>query len=1071
MKLEDGQLRLSASDLMRFMACPHAAKLDLDHLHGRGPEPVEDSAESALLQDRGDQHEREYLESLGEDRVLEIVRDQPFERAVESTRLALTTGAAVIYQGALEGGAWGGWSDFLERVERPSDLGAFSYEVTDTKLKRTATPGHVLQLALYSDLLARAQGTEPEHAHVQLGDGSRFTIRLAEVSAYCRSARERMEAFVAEPAPTRPVPVGACPLCRWREHCAETWEREDSLFEVAGITRSQVRKLEAAGVITMTALAGHQGRVPRLAELTLDRLCLQARLQCARKASPPLFELRERVEGKGFDLLPRPDPGDLFYDIEGDPLYAEGGTDGLEYLHGVWDGADFTPFWAHDHAEERRLLARLIDFLDARLSANPQAHIYHYAAYEKTALRKLCTRHGLGEAQLDRWLREERFVDLYAVVRGGLAASEKSYSLKDLEVFLEVERGGEVKTAGGSIVAYENWRAYHDQEILDEIEDYTHDNTRARIPPAEMEPVLSPQDRKPIRAEFERRDPDLDPQLVWRGKDVADWSDLVVQAPPIYLQEQVHPKALIEDLRAKRDRETNLFGHFGLLDEDREAKIEFYRHSMRWSNRMILGDSLAVMASLAEREGLRGQVQCIYIDPPYGIRFNSNFQWSTTSRDVKDGNLDHLTREPEQVKAFRDTWRDGIHSYLTYLRDRLTVARDLLTDSGSCFVQIGDENVHRVRAMMDEVFGEANFVSQINFVKNSGATDALLSSPSDFILWYAKSKSSAKFRRLYHEKVAGGDFGGRYNQVLLPDGAHRRAQKSELDDPSILPDGAKFYTEQPAISQGFRENTSVPYDHNGQRYDIGKQRNWKTHIAGMNRLAKAFRLIGLGKMIYYRRFIEDSPTYAITNSWNDTQDRLAKNYVVETVPAVIERCILMTTDPGDLVLDPTCGSGTTAHVAEQWGRRWIAHLVVGDQHDLVDRAPHHVVDALVGSGAGHGRHRRRHGFEADDMPGLDRALQRRRAFRLDPDDANGGLQRLRRGRDAADQSAAADRDEKRVDVRVLLEDFERDGALAGDHQRIGERMEVCPAGLLDKGERRFVRLVPDLAGDDGLGAP
>ena len=232
----------------------------------------------------------------------------------------------------------------------------------------------------------------------------------------------------------------------------------------------------------------------------------------------------------------------------------------------------------------------------------------------------------------------------------------------------------------------------------------THDEKRANIPPAELEPVLSDDDRKPIRLAFERRNRDLDPQLVWRGKD-PDQAELTVNAPPIYLQEQVHPKALIDDLRNAREKAEDLFGHFGLTEQDREAEIEFYRHTRKWSNRMILGDALQVMSSLAEREGLKGQVQAIYIDPPYGIRFNSNFQWSTTSRDVKDGKLDHLTREPEQVKAFRDTWRDGIHSYLSYLRDRLTVARELLSERGSCFVQIGDENVHRVRALMDEIFG------------------------------------------------------------------------------------------------------------------------------------------------------------------------------------------------------------------------------------------------------------------------------------------------------------------------------------------------------------------------------
>ena len=463
------------------------------------------------------------------------------------------------------------------------------------------------------------------------------------------------------------------------------------------------------------------------------------------------------------------------------------------------------------------------------------------------------------------------------------------------------------------------------------VETLTHgDAARRNIPTAEYHPVLSEEDKAPIRVTYERRNRDLDPQLVWRGKDEQDAADLAVQAPPLYIQEKVHPKVLIDDLlrqtKERREEEAptppDLFADFNGLP-DGAARTEFYKHDANWSNRMILGDGLQVMASLAEREGLRGKVQCIYIDPPYGIKFNSNFQWSTTNRDVRDGKAEHITREPEQVKAFRDTWRDGIHSYLSYLRDRLIVARDLLTESGSVFVQIGDENVHRVRALMDEVFGESNFVSQIIFLKNSGATDALLASPSDALLWYSKSTDSPKFRRMYHAKIAGGEFGSRYNQIQFQDGTSRRATLNELSEPESVPRGSRFYTEQPAISQGYRKNTSVPFVYNDRRYDIGTQRNWKTHLAGMERLARSDRLIGLGKMIYFKRFLDDFPSRAVTNIWSDTQDRLRKAYVVETVPKVIERCVLMTTDPGDLVLDPTCGSGTTAFVAEQWGRRWI----------------------------------------------------------------------------------------------------------------------------------------------------
>ena len=296
------------------------------------------------------------------------------------------------------------------------------------------------------------------------------------------------------------------------------------------------------------------------------------------------------------------------------------------------------------------------------------------------------------------------------------------------------------------------------------VETLIHDEaTRRNIPTAEYQSVMQKDEQQPVpviygrgtpglEEEKEQRNRDLDPQLVWRGKDQQDWSDLIVQAPPLYIQEKVHPKVLIDDLlrhsslpdpSGGEGEQFDLFADFNGVPKGVD-KTEFYRHDQNWSNRMILGDSLQVMASLAEREGLRGKVQCIYLDPPYGIKFNSNFQWSTTSRDVKDGNVGHITREPEQVKAFRDTWRDGIHSYLTYLRDRLTVARDLLTESGSIFVQIGDENVHRVRAVLDEVFGEGNFVSLTSFRTTANLIGNFLGSNSNYLLWYAKGIGSQK---------------------------------------------------------------------------------------------------------------------------------------------------------------------------------------------------------------------------------------------------------------------------------------------------------------------------------------
>jgi len=320
----------------------------------------------------------------------------------------------------------------------------------------------------------------------------------------------------------------------------------------------------------------------------------------------------------------------------------------------------------------------------------------------------------------------------------------------------------------------------------------THDEaSRKNIPTAEFQSVMRTEDQSAIRVAYERRNRDLDPQLVWRGKDEQDWSDLVVPAPPLYIQEKLHPKVLIDDLRRQSEKakpaepQIDMFADFNGLPSE-AAKTEFYQHEAHWSNRMILGDSLQVMASLAEREGLRGKVQCIYLDPPYGIKFNSNFQWSTTSRDVTDGNTAHITREPEQVKAFRDTWRDGIHSYLTYLRDRLSVARDLLTDSGSIFVQIGDENVHRVRALMDEVFSTENFVNCIVFAKTSSSTGDFLGPTFDYLLWYAKRKDSLKFRKVLLKKSPGQRGGTGYKSVQMADLSRRPLSKSEVEDPDTL---------------------------------------------------------------------------------------------------------------------------------------------------------------------------------------------------------------------------------------------------------------------------------------------
>ena len=460
------------------------------------------------------------------------------------------------------------------------------------------------------------------------------------------------------------------------------------------------------------------------------------------------------------------------------------------------------------------------------------------------------------------------------------------------------------------------------------VETLTHgDATRKNIPTAEYQPVMRAEDQAPIRVAYQRRNRDLDPQLVWRGKDEQDWSDLVVPAPPLFIQEKVHPKVLIDDL-LRQSAETattapgfqpDLFADFNGLP-DPSAATEFYQHDANWSNRMILGDSLQVMASLAEREGLRGQVQCIYIDPPYGIKFNSNFQWSTTSRDVRDGKREHITREPEQVKAFRDTWRDGIHSYLTYLRDRLTVARDLLTESGSVFVQIGDENVHRVRALMDEVFGDENFVRQIVFAKTGSMVSNELGRTSDYLLWYAKDKAHTKYRQLFSEKEPDGF----YNLVELSDGFVRKITNSEKLDYKKLPPNSRVLQLVSLESSG-APSEDTPFEFEGKVFRPSRNSHWKLRYPdGMNALKKSGRIVKSGNKIRWKYFITDYPLKVMSEVWRDTAGfSRDQKYVVETRPKVVERCILMTTDPGDLVLDPTCGSGTTAYVAEQWGRRWI----------------------------------------------------------------------------------------------------------------------------------------------------
>lgn len=439
------------------------------------------------------------------------------------------------------------------------------------------------------------------------------------------------------------------------------------------------------------------------------------------------------------------------------------------------------------------------------------------------------------------------------------------------------------------------------------VDSIRHEDKRTNIPTADAASTFFDEANSALPPVLYPRDQSLDPQLVWRGKDEQDREDLVVDAPPIYIQEKIDPRVLIENLRktaavGQPEPELTLFDQFDDLPEI--DAVEFYQHDMNWKNRMILGDSLQVMGSLAEREQLRGKVQMIYIDPPYGIKFGSNWQVSARKRDVKDGKLEDAAREAEQIKAFRDTWELGIHSYLAYLRDRLVVARDLLTESGSVFVQIGDENVHLVRSLMDEVFGSDNFIHQIAMRTAPGQTADHMAGVVDYVIWYARSKESVKARPVYRERDA------RENANLY----------TGKDSHGRLCGFASL------ASASSSQTTSFPIEIGGRSYSPPPGRGWRTNRAGMDRLQVAGRIHAAGRTATYLRYPEDFPVTKVNNVWTDVMEStfaLEKWYVVQTTTRVIQRCMLMSTDPGDLVLDPTCGSGTTAYVAEGWGRRWI----------------------------------------------------------------------------------------------------------------------------------------------------
>jgi adenine-specific DNA-methyltransferase len=469
-----------------------------------------------------------------------------------------------------------------------------------------------------------------------------------------------------------------------------------------------------------------------------------------------------------------------------------------------------------------------------------------------------------------------------------------------------------------------------------------------------MHEQVSTKVEAPVTVKYPRNT-DLDPQLVWRGKDSQDLADLRVDAPPIYIQEKIDPAVLIENLRdtaadGDAEPELTLFEGFdGLPPSD---LVDFYQHSANWSNRMILGDSLQVMTSLAEREMLRGKVQMIYMDPPYGIKFGSNWQLSLRKRNVQDGDPDEFAQEPEVVKAFRDTWELGIHSYLSYLRDRFTIARDLLNESGSIFVQIGDANVHLVRSLLDEVFGPQQFVSMITFKKSSPLGSNRMAGVVDFLLWYAKDEPRVKTRPVYQDKPIGE--GGQYVYVELPDGTRRPMTKDERRDPSLLPNGSRPFRTDKLLSVGFTETCFYDFEFDG-RVIPSQKYSWVTNQIGMQRLISARRVQATKGLPTYIRYYDDKPVSEFSNLWDDTRSATAARYVVQTATSVIERCVLLSTQPGDLVIDPTCGSGTTAFVSELHGRRWITidssrvALTLAKERILGSRFPYYLLaDSDVG---------------------------------------------------------------------------------------------------------------------------
>ncbi len=455
--------------------------------------------------------------------------------------------------------------------------------------------------------------------------------------------------------------------------------------------------------------------------------------------------------------------------------------------------------------------------------------------------------------------------------------------------------------------------------------EYRHDEAKRKNNPEVGLANFEKRPKRPARQRYEY-DPHRDPQLVWAGK--AEHTSFEVDTVSLHIHERVSAQAVINAVRRNgyRAAQPQQLAMFADPQLPLDQAVEFYQHDVDWANRLVLGDSLLVMNSLLYRELLAGKVQMIYIDPPYGVAYNSNFQPSTRQRDVRGGHDDSLTREPEMIRAYRDTWTLGIHSYLTYLRDRLLLAKDLLHENGSIFVQISDENLHHIREVMDESLGAENFVATISVRRSGMMIGQLLKAAAYYIVWYARDRSKLRYNQLFLPKEAGVGVGEHYSTIESPSGREIRPLTAEqIANPSLVPSGWRALTLVSLKTGGFRPNTTIPYEFDGKTYHPGPNSCWRTTREGLDRLANLGRLAVSGNTLRYKQYLDDFPAVELTNTWTDTGVSGAEDkvYVVQTPTKVISRCILMTTDPGDLVLDPTCGSGTTGYVAEQWGRRWI----------------------------------------------------------------------------------------------------------------------------------------------------